>query len=345
MTVPTSPSDLQITPRDLRIDREATTPRWWMGGDPVGTAVMNALSLTFPDGERFFIQSVKRFAMDTPANLAADIRAQQPEALFLFGGPSARRDAFDHWHFRGPSKVVDAVCEGDGEAVIQQLMALPRLDRTTLAQTPGLYTRKPDGSGWQVTGILGGFDMADIPSPYQMGLMQPEHVAYLETYRGCPLSCNFCAWGVTRPARDVFSAAYIEAELHAFKALKAPAVFLLDAGLNLNGKAFRNLSEAQSRTGILSEALFWAEIYPTMAKPEHLEFLSSVGTAYLGVGLQSMDERVLKAHSRPFDMRRFAPAVEVLSAMAGMMVVQELLGPVVTQRALMTAHETHVTKG
>lgn len=41
----------------------------------------------------------------------------------------------------------------------------------------------------------------------------------------------------------------------------------------------------------------------------------------------------------------FAPAVAVLSAMAGMMVVQELLGPIVTQRALMTAHETHVTKG
>jgi hypothetical protein len=30
--------------------------------------------------------------------------------------------------------------------------------------------------------------------------------------------------------------------------------------------------------------------------------------------------------------------------MAGMMLVQELLGPVVTQRALMAAHETHVTK-
>ncbi len=41
----------------------------------------------------------------------------------------------------------------------------------------------------------------------------------------------------------------------------------------------------------------------------------------------------------------FAPAVAVLSAMAGMMVVQELLGPIVTQRALMTAQETHVTKG
>lgn len=40
----------------------------------------------------------------------------------------------------------------------------------------------------------------------------------------------------------------------------------------------------------------------------------------------------------------FAPATEVLAAMTGMMLVQELLGPVVTQRALMTAHETHVTK-
>ncbi|MGE0349517.1 cation:proton antiporter [Hydrogenophaga sp.] len=40
----------------------------------------------------------------------------------------------------------------------------------------------------------------------------------------------------------------------------------------------------------------------------------------------------------------FAPAVQVLSIMAGMMLLQELLGPVVTQRTLMVAHETHVTK-
>lgn len=70
-----TPADLQIKPRDLHIDREAATPRWWFNGDPFGTAVMNALSLTFPDGERFFIQSVKRFAKDAPPNLAADIRA------------------------------------------------------------------------------------------------------------------------------------------------------------------------------------------------------------------------------------------------------------------------------
>ncbi|MFP8832772.1 cation:proton antiporter [Hydrogenophaga sp. XSHU_21] len=40
----------------------------------------------------------------------------------------------------------------------------------------------------------------------------------------------------------------------------------------------------------------------------------------------------------------FEPAVQVLAAMAGMMLLQELLGPIVTQRALMAARETHVTR-
>lgn len=262
--------------------------------------------------------SVYVWSMAELLALASDIRARQPDALFLFGGPSARRDAFDHPHYRQAGRVVDAVCEGDGEAVIQHLMALPRLDKHTLAATPGLWTRTDSFSAWHASGSLLGMNLCDVPSPYQQGLMPAGAVAYLETYRGCPLSCRFCAWGATRPAREVFPADYIEAELAAFRALRAPAVFLLDAGLNLNAKGFRNLAEAQSRNGFLSEAVFWAEIYPTMAKPEHLEFLASVGTAYLGVGLQSTDERVLKAQNRPFDMRRFAPAVEELSRVAGL---------------------------
>lgn len=75
MSARTSPDDLTITARPLHIDREAPAPRWWMGNDPFGTAVMNALSLTFPDGERFFIQSVRRFSADLPERLAGDVRA------------------------------------------------------------------------------------------------------------------------------------------------------------------------------------------------------------------------------------------------------------------------------
>jgi predicted metal-dependent hydrolase len=49
----------QIAPRPMRFDFAASTPRYWMAGDPFTTHLMNALSLTFPEGERFFVASVR----------------------------------------------------------------------------------------------------------------------------------------------------------------------------------------------------------------------------------------------------------------------------------------------
>ena len=36
-------------------------PRFWFGGDPFKTRMFDALSLTFPDGERYFIECVRLF--------------------------------------------------------------------------------------------------------------------------------------------------------------------------------------------------------------------------------------------------------------------------------------------
>ncbi len=139
-------------------------------------------------------------------------------------------------------------------------------------------------------------------------------VAYLETYRGCPMSCRFCEWGTTDNVKAVFSTDYIGRELREFERLEAPAVFLLDAGLNLNIRAFRNLREANRRSGFLMKTLFWAEIYPSVVRDEHFEFLREIGPTYLGVGMQSMDQAVLKLHQRPSDSPRFEQAVRDLAA-------------------------------
>lgn len=254
----------------------------------------------------------------------ATLRKGLPGVVTLLGGPSARRAALDHPAYRDAARVVDALCEDDGEAVVQALLAAPDLSRATLGHVPGLWLRDGAG-GWIQTGVLAPLPLSAVPSPYQQGLMPAKAVAYLETYRGCPLSCRFCEWGLSRPAREVFDTDYLTAELSAFRRLEAPAVFLLDAGLNLNARGFRNLAAAHAREGFLSDTLFWAEIYPTIIKPDHLDFLRSVGTAYLGVGLQSMDEAVLRAHDRPFDMSRFAPAVDELARVAGLE-VQIIMG-------------------
>ena len=70
-----TPADLSITPRDRRFGRENPAGRWWNSGDPVATALYNALSATFPKGEAFFVESVRQYRDGAPAKLAEEIKA------------------------------------------------------------------------------------------------------------------------------------------------------------------------------------------------------------------------------------------------------------------------------
>ncbi|HEX8366330.1 MAG TPA: metal-dependent hydrolase [Allosphingosinicella sp.] len=70
-----TPSDLNIVPRDRKFGRGAATERWWLGGDPVASALYNALSATFPKGEAFFVESVRAYREGAPPKLAAEIKA------------------------------------------------------------------------------------------------------------------------------------------------------------------------------------------------------------------------------------------------------------------------------
>ncbi|HEX8654365.1 MAG TPA: metal-dependent hydrolase [Allosphingosinicella sp.] len=70
-----TPSDLTIVPRDRKFGRGAATERWWLGGDPVASALYNALSATFPKGEAFFVESVRAYRDAAPPKLAAEIKA------------------------------------------------------------------------------------------------------------------------------------------------------------------------------------------------------------------------------------------------------------------------------
>jgi predicted metal-dependent hydrolase len=72
-TLPT-PADLSITPRDRRFGRDAATPRLWHGGRIEATAIYNALSATFPIGEAYFVESVRKFREGAPPKLAEEIK-------------------------------------------------------------------------------------------------------------------------------------------------------------------------------------------------------------------------------------------------------------------------------
>lgn len=68
-----TPQDLTIHKRDLKFGRDLPPPRWWHSGDAGRTAFFNALSSTFPVGEKFFMTSVRHFRDDTPQPLRSQI--------------------------------------------------------------------------------------------------------------------------------------------------------------------------------------------------------------------------------------------------------------------------------
>ena len=70
-----TPSDLAIHPRDIAFGRQSSPPRSWLGGDRIATAFFNALSASFPQGERFFMDAVRRYRSAADQRLGEQIQA------------------------------------------------------------------------------------------------------------------------------------------------------------------------------------------------------------------------------------------------------------------------------
>ncbi|MGD8328871.1 MAG: radical SAM protein [Acidobacteriota bacterium] len=248
--------------------------------------------------------------------VARRVKQRRPRCVIVFGGPSARTALFDLPPYGSPGDYLDAVVESEGEMTFCEISRHHELSRSGLAAIGGLHV--PNGSGWINTGPRTPIArLDDIASPFQLGLMPGHSVAYLETYRGCPMSCAFCEWGRADNPGTVFSEDYIAAELAAYAAADVPAVFLVDAGLNLNAQAFENLFAAEKQVGFLRNAGFWCEVYPSLIKEEQMEFIASVGgSSYLGIGLQSLDDEVLRNLQRPFKRDRFETVIHQLAPIA-----------------------------
>lgn len=111
-----TPTDLVITPRNRRFKDTPGRSRWWMGGDAIATAWHNALSITFPAGETFFIESVRRFQKSVPEELASQIK------------DFARQEAFhtrEHNAFN--QRVMDDGYDvSDALATVEESLALAR---------------------------------------------------------------------------------------------------------------------------------------------------------------------------------------------------------------------------
>jgi predicted metal-dependent hydrolase len=134
MAKATTPTDLTITPRDLRFGRGMQRKRWWMNGDPVATAFYNALSVTFPKGEGYFIDSVRAFREGTPPRLTAEINAFiKQEVMHTREHVAFNRHVTDQGYDVSllDAHVDEALALTDGKPAIARLAATMALEHFT----------------------------------------------------------------------------------------------------------------------------------------------------------------------------------------------------------------------
>lgn len=110
MTKPVQDSPVSLPVRRLLIDLESPLPRHWNGGCAFRTAFFNALSMSFPAGEQFFIDSVRaglaKLPDDQRARFDAEVRgfvgqeATHRRIHALFNGHLANQGLVNHWEPR-----------------------------------------------------------------------------------------------------------------------------------------------------------------------------------------------------------------------------------------------------
>ena len=87
------------TPRNIPVRRptfafERVTEKHWMSGDPFMTHMLHALSLTFPEGERFFMDAVRHFSGDIDSPV---LRHEVSRFLAQEGMHGRAHVAFNEW--------------------------------------------------------------------------------------------------------------------------------------------------------------------------------------------------------------------------------------------------------
>lgn len=248
------------------------------------------------------------------AEVAEALHTADPTKFILFGGPSAQPAMFDQAPFHQTRNAVDALILGEGEHTFLELVELTDRNPDSVVTVSGVAVW--DGSEWTRSKKRALSDLNQLPSPYVMNLVPPGGLGVLQTYRGCPYTCSFCEWGRMESPRRVRTAEHLVEEFEAMDRLNVDGALLVDAGLNLNSRAFEQLGQAALQSDFFRNRKLISEVYPAKIQDCHIDFLERIGNPLVGIGLQSFDNSVLANVERSYEESRFISNVQQLTEVA-----------------------------
>ena len=238
--------------------------------------------------------------------VAAAARRADPDLLLVAGGPSVPRRPEHARRFLAEHPEIDVAVFAEGEPAFRALLAAHRRG-DDLAAVPGVAVRR--GGDLVFTAPPDRvYDLDPLPSPYLDGTFDelvarhPHRFAMglCETNRGCPFTCTFCDWSLTRHVVE-FPIERVHRELDWIVG-RGLNLALTDANFGIrprDAEIARYLADLRRRTGAPRAVYFYLTKNNHRRNLETIEILHGAGIGcVVGLAVQDFDDGVLEAVKR-----------------------------------------------
>lgn len=250
--------------------------------------------------------------------IARRLKEVRPDIFLMAGGPEISEDH----PFLLDEPVFNVLVTGEGEAVFPEILKgiragkLPAYDNVLRSASNGWKrgSRPPLA-----------IDLASTQVPVEMlkPCIQTRPSVYIETSRGCPLTCTYCRYHHLQKGVRALPAEAAARRVRQLRAAGAREIRFVDPTFNARAD-FVQLLERLAEINADRKLGFFAELRADTLTPEQTALMAKVNFLDVEIGVQSTDPNVLRAIRRPANIERVERGIRLLTG-AGVHVTLDLM--------------------
>jgi radical SAM superfamily enzyme YgiQ (UPF0313 family) len=279
------------------------------------------------------------WTLDMAHEFARKIKEKSPETITVFGGPNYPLENEEQEKFLKEHPSIDFYIRGEGEKAFVELLNGLKKFNFDLKKFKESKTKTGNVSyindGKMVLGdMISRIDNLDeIPSPYQMGLLDKFFddilVPIVQAVRGCPFTCTYCQEGQSYFCliKRFSSKRVIEDLDYISKKVKVPNLIIADSNFGM----YQEDIEICKEIAKIKKERGWPKYIEASVGKNKDTILESVrvleGGITLGAPVQSTDEKVLDAiHRKNIFMEKIIEITKVGESFGGRSFSEVILG-------------------
>ena len=239
--------------------------------------------------------------------IARQLKNLCPEIFLMAGGPEISEDH----PFLLDEPVFNVLVTGEGEAVFPEILKgirtgkLPAYDNVLVSSSNGW--RKGSKPSPQIN-----LASAQVPVESLMECIRARPSVYIETSRGCPLTCTYCRYHHLQKGVRALPAEAAARRVRQLRDAGAGEIRFVDPTFNARAD-FVQLLERLVEINADRKLGFFAELRADTLTAEQTGLMAKVNFLDVEIGVQSTDPKVLRAIRRPANIEQVERGIRLLT--------------------------------